>query len=214
MAFDENAFTLALAFLGQANSFHPYANLDPLQFLRALAYLQPYSIPIEIMVTMLHHSNVRQWAKFYVLARTFFPKDHRLITVLENYNLWHVRLRLENLRTLWVHPTKLFLASRATHRVYSRYARGIQHGRCIICEADIARADLLSPTNLRNIYMTACCAYYAHFDCWLSVSQEDYTCRICRQRYNSGHMSPLHAPPVTAPNSYGIYARMLTSFWS
>ena len=150
MAFDENAFILALAFLGQANYFHPYATLDPLQFLRALAYLRPYSLPIEIMVAMLHRSNVRQWAKFYVLARTFFLKDYRLIAVLKNYNLWHVRLPMDSIRTLWVRPTKLFLASRAAHRVYSRHTRSIRHDRCIVCEADIARADLLSPTNLRN----------------------------------------------------------------
>ena len=53
MNYDQDTFTLALAILGQANYFHPYTTLDPLQFLRAIAHLQPYIFPIEIMVSLM-----------------------------------------------------------------------------------------------------------------------------------------------------------------
>ena len=42
MRFDDDAFSLALAFLGQASYSHPYTTLNPLEFLRVMAYLHPY----------------------------------------------------------------------------------------------------------------------------------------------------------------------------
>ena len=214
MRFHDDTFTLALAFLAQASYSHPYTTLNPLEFLRAMAYFQPHSLPIEIMVAMLRRSHVAQWSNFYVLARTLFPKDRRLITVLENYNLWHVRISIERLRDLGTCPNVLLQAARDHHALFRRYVNRVQPGRCIVCEADIDRDALLSPLRLGQFYMTQCCAYFAHFDCWLSVSQDDYTCRICGKHYISGYMSALPAPRVPSPRVFGTYACRLTSYRS
>ena len=214
MNFDQNAFTMALTYLAQAHHTYPYTTMDPLQFVRAMAYFQPYAFPIDVMVAILHHAPVRTWAKLYVLARTFFARDTMLITLLENYNLWHVRIPMTRLCSAWRHANRFQNVARGAQRLYRRAAARIQQGRCIICELDIPLADLRSPTRLRNFYVTPCCGYYAHFDCWLHVSQGEYSCHICTQRYNSGHMSPLRAPPVVTPNSFGVYARMLATFRS
>ena len=214
MHFDHNAFTMALTFLAQAHYTFPYTTMDPLQFLRALVYLQPYTFPIDIMVAMLRSVPVRTWAKLYVLTRTFFPRQTTLITLLENYNLWHVRIPMTRLRSVWMHAHTFQNVARSAHRLYLHATNRIHQGRCIICEFHIPIQELRSPTCFRNFYITPCCHYYAHFECWLRVSQTDYTCHICTQRYNSGHMSPLRAPPVVTPNSFGIYARMLADFRS
>ena len=155
MRFDDDAFTLALAFLAQASYSHPYTTLNPLEFVRAMAYFQPHSLPIEIMVAMLHRSNVAQWSNFYVLARTFFPKDRRLIMVLKNYNLWHVRISIERLRELGTCPNVLLQAARDYHALFRRYVNRVQPGRCIVCEADIDCDALLSPLRLGQFYMTS-----------------------------------------------------------
>ena len=188
--------------------------MDPLQFLRPLVYLQPYTFPIDIMVAMLRSVPVRTWAKLYVLTRTFFPRQTTLITLLENYNLWHVRIPMTRLCSIWMHTHTFQNVTCSAHRLSLHATIRIRQGRCIICEFHIPIQELRSPTCFRNFYITPCCHYYAHFECWLSVSQTDYTCHICTQRYNSGHMSPLRAPPVVTPNSFGIYARMLADFRS
>ena len=116
------------------------------------------------------------------------------------------------LRSVWMNTNTFQNVARSAHHIYLCAANRIQQGRCIICELPTPLADLRSPTCFRNFYITARCHYYAHFECWLCVSQSNCTCRICNQRYNSGHMSPLRAPPVVTPNSIGIYARMLSDF--
>ena len=80
------------------------------------------------MVVMLRRSNVAQWSNFYVLARTFFPKDRRLITVLENYNIWHVRMSIERLRELGMCPNVLLQVSRDYHALFRRYVNRVQAG--------------------------------------------------------------------------------------
>ena len=73
--------------------------MDALPFVRAMTYLQPYAFPIDIMVAMLHSVPFRTWAKLYVFARTFFPQETTMITLLENYNLWDVRIPMTRLDT-------------------------------------------------------------------------------------------------------------------
>ena len=205
---------MALTFLAQASYTFPYTTMDPLQFVRAMAYLQSYTFSIDIMLAMLRSVPVRTWAKLYVLTRTFFPRETTLITLLENCNLWHVCIPMTRLRSIWMHAHTFQNVARSAHRLYLHAANRIHQGRCIICELQIPLADLHSPTCFRNFYITPWCHYYAHFECWLNVSQTDYTCRICIQRYYSGHMSPLRAPPIVTPNSFGIYTRMLADFRS
>ena len=210
MHFDHNAFTMALTFLAQAHYTFPYTTMDPLQFLRAMVYLQPYTFPIDIMVAMLRSVPVRTLC----FDPHIFPTRNDTHYATRNYNLWHVRIPMTWLRSVWMHAHTFQNVARSAHRLYLHAANRIHQGRCIICELQIPLRDLRSPTCFRNFYITPCCHYYAHFECWLCVSQTDYMCRICTQRYNSGHMSPLRAPPVVTPNSFDIYSRMLADFCS
>ena len=149
--------------MAQAPYTFPYTTMDPLQFVRPMACLQPYMFPIDIMVAMLRSIPVRTWAKLYVLTCTFFTRETTLITLLENYNLWHVRIPMTWLRSIWIHANTFQNVARSAHRLYLHSANRIQQGRCIVCELQIPLAYLRSPTCFRNFYITPCCHYYARF---------------------------------------------------
>ena len=120
---------------------------------------------------------------------------------------------MTQLHSIWIHANTFQNIACSAHHLYLCATTRIQQGSGIICKLQIL-LDLRSLTHFHTFYITPCSHYYAHFDCWLHVSQSDYTCHICNKRYNSGHMSPLRAPPVVTPNYFGIYVRMLADFHS
>ena len=130
MGFTHQAFRFALAFLGQANHKFNHTSFDPLDFMRALIYFQPYTFPSETLVAILLAVNARTWAKIYILARTFFPQDRTMINILENYNLWQVRMPRHRFITGWKNFHSFCAIARDAHRLYRHYA---SHSK--ICKA-------------------------------------------------------------------------------
>ena len=80
-------------YLGMTSLPFQYLSMNLQDFMRAMAYFQPQEFLWEILVAMLHRATPLSWARIFLLACLYFPKDRITIRILQDYNLWHVRLQ-------------------------------------------------------------------------------------------------------------------------
>ena len=65
---------------------------NPVELLRAFAYLQCPKFPETYFVRFLPNLDTSTWAKFIVVHSFFMPEDTAIQIHLNNFNLWNVRM--------------------------------------------------------------------------------------------------------------------------
>ena len=183
MGFSQEAFDIAICFVCNHPDAVPLSCCNPIDLLKAFAYLQIRCFPPAYFSQILPNMNSYLWARFYYLHQFHMPGDILIRSYLENFNFWHVRMTPSSIARYSFNSrdhTHFFRAARSSSRSYRHWASGIQTGRCIICHTSFDRSDLTRPSRARNFYITECCNFYVHFGCWMQEAQyDDYHCRIC-----------------------------------
>ena len=192
MHISSSAFESALCYLGGIPELLNVTESNPVDLLRAFAYLQCPKFPETYFVRFLPNLDTSTWAKFTFVHSFFMPDDTAIQTHLHNFNLWNVRmpsLDLSQSKSRKPRPFDFCRAARSSERAFKHWANMVHGGRCIKCTQPFTRSEIIRPTKYQNFYRTPCCDYYVHFQCWMIIAQEeDYKCPICGQFYQFGNI--------------------------
>ena len=185
MCMSSSAFETSLCYVGGIPELLNMTESNPVDLLRAFAYLQCPKFPETYFVRFLSNLDTSTLHSF------FMPVDTSIQIHLNNFNLWNVcmpSLDISQSRSRNPRPFDFCRAARSSERAFRHWADSVHGGQCIKCSQPFTHSEIIRPTKYQNFYRTPC-DYYVHFQCWMVLAQEeDYKCPICGQFYQFGNI--------------------------
>ena len=154
MNFSSNAFDTALSYISGYPDLMDLNDSDPVDLLRAFAYLQCPKFPETYLMRLLPNMKISTWAKFTFLHQFFMQNDITTWAHLNDFNLWNVRMpsiNLKNTREPKPRPFDFCRAARSSRRAFRHWANRIHGGRCIKCSQPFERSELIHPTKFQSL---------------------------------------------------------------
>ena len=92
MHISSSAFETALCYIAVIPELLNVTESNPVDLVRAFAYLQCSEFPETYFVRFLPNLDTSTWAKFTFVHSFFMPEDTAIQIHLHNFNLWNVRM--------------------------------------------------------------------------------------------------------------------------